>query len=205
MIVSATIYYDVFATTYKCTGMYRSDVEFGIAYYGPDLFHSYKGYTPNTLYNQTISQWIYEMNHSRVLFMHTHGAPGRITLDNSNTMLSALYMSSISYSSVPRMVYLSACECGKNSPIYGNIGNTLVNKGVGCVVAFEEEIRYPIGHPESGCNLYDLKTINYLTHYNYTIHNASLAAESDIIDLLGWAYGCDSRIIYGNSYMKFVC
>ena len=39
----------------------------------------------------------------------------------------------------------------------------------------------------------------------YTIRNASLTAEAEIMALLGDTWGCDSRIIYGNGNMKFVC
>ena len=85
MIMGLIAVYDSNAATYKATGMYRTDVESGIAYYGPSLFHTYKNYTHNTVSNQSVTDWIYEMNHSRVLFMHTHGEPGRISLDSSNT------------------------------------------------------------------------------------------------------------------------
>lgn len=166
-----------YASSNLATGFYRSDFVQGIAASGPAKFTTYQGYSTNTYSNSTSGNWKSVTENSKVEFIHTHGANGLFTLTSSTNVTGNMILS-MSFSDMPRLIYISACYTGNSSTTYGNVGQSLVNKGADAVVAFTTTISATTNY--DGIHKFNSKVATKLAYYHNTLSYSISAALNEV-------------------------
>lgn len=189
-----------YASSNRATGFYRSDFVQGIAVTGPAQFATHQSYLSNTYSNSTSTNWKSVTQNSKVEFIHTHGASGLFTL-TSSTNITGNMVQSMSFSDMPKLIYISACQTGNSSTTYGNVGQALVNKGADAVVAFKTNISASTNY--NGIHKFNAKVATKLAFNGYTLTYSITTALNEVYAEDGQHWGANSYIIYGDSFISF--
>lgn len=177
----------------RAVGFYRSDFTDGIADEGPRQLGTH-GYAYSIYADSSLSTFISSVTSSTVVFVHTHGSPGCFTL-SSSVEVKESDITSRSFSSNAKLVYISACRTGLESSTNGNVCSALVGKGVDTVVAFKEAV-------SASSDTNGIHRFNSIVVYNlvngYSIYAALASARTQIFNESNQYWGADSYILYGN-------
>ncbi len=184
------------ASSKSVTGFWRSDFVQGIAYNGT-MQLSIKNYSYEIKADASVSEFYSSLANDDIIFIHTHGAPGLFTL-SLGTKVTGSMVNSFGGSADTKLVYISACESGASSNVYGNIGTALCNKGVEAVVAFEKRVSAIT--KTDGIHRFNSLVV-YKLIQGYTLSRALSTAKDQIFKETGTYWGADSYVIYGNGSM----
>lgn len=121
-----------------------------------------------------------------------------ITSNGANGTTS---VSGMTFTNTPKLIYLSACNTGNNSSTYGNVCQTLVNKGTNAVVAFKSTISASTG--TNGIHKFNQKVATKLAYYHYTLSNSLSQSLNEIYAQDGQYWGANSKVVYGSGSISF--
>ena len=178
--------------TRRVSGFYRSDFVKGVAYEGPNHL-AIHGYSQSIYEDGSVNQFRLALINDDVIFIHSHGAPGLFTL-SLNTQVSGTMISTMSFSSGTKLVYISACKSGQSGTL-GNVCDALKNKGVDAVVAFKENVGATTD--TNGIHRFNSIVVYKLVN-GYTIKEAMELAKKQIYSESEKYWGADSYVIYGD-------
>ena len=129
--------------------------------------------------------------------MHTHGAPGLVTLSSSTTVTGS-DISGWNGALGARLFYISSCETGTVSQVYGDLPAIAVGKGVYSVVSFRNVISASSDY--NGIHNFNRLAITNMTQ-GYGLTYAMSRAYTTFSALCNNGYyGADSYRITGNYY-----